>query len=696
MLPLIAKRINIKGNFRIFYRIGVATVTQKQRTKLELIRVEGICKMILSKIDGNVLRYKIEHITGSVIHDEKAALFRMPRYQLIKLIESTTLFSDEDINNAYELYRYGLKPGFTLFSISSKYQEISKTKIVQKIKEYLASVVYDEEESYKNLRYKTESEIDQNVIEYDFTYLSKYNYLSEQEEPKFIYELEECYVWISAESLFVAIKNAPTRITNIIKKMMADILHTKLNNIKINKKLVNEIFGEENIKKGTFVKANASVDEAEKITIADSKFAEKKSVRAGVSSYDMTSSYLSENIDENFNSTLGVNCNQGKIYLTRNVNATMFRTWSIKRIKDIIVFLNNKENTMDFEIFKAKNIMDNPIWAKSKLKNKIIEKIIYAVYVCVKNNLETYAIDEDILEIRRNLDEYLYDKLLMNCDRCEEISFPSCLCGSHKLTLTKNNEVLCCDCGKTINKLVCDEGHERSGFLVEEMLTLLPSAEFILKIVEVLNDTFNINFSGYFNITDGSISVFEKPKGELVNLKDIKELNEIASIEINETDYDDFLKDLKGLNEKCRSSYNKDCNRCHLSNKNCCIMKLFCTYPSYRPSPHNASEFGDVHFPITLNGKTVELVGVAKSAISKKETLTSSENAAREMLQQILTITHDKRVGAIAAICPMRFHDQLQQEIAYISKITGTPILIMDDMFMARQLSYFKKVFTIC
>ena len=119
------------------------------------------------------------------------------------------------------------------------------------------------------------------------------------------------------------------------------------------------------------------------------------------------------------------------------------------------------------------------------------------------------------------------------------------------------------------------------------------------------------------------------------------------------------------------------------------MMKLFSTNSTYRPSPHQAGEFGDISFTVTLRESPCELVGIAKSAVKAKggykDSLTLSEAAAREMIQQVLATTHDGRVGIIAAICPMRFHDQLIEELRYIAKLTGKPIVIFDDMFMVKQ-----------
>lgn len=290
-------------------------ITKQSRTKLDLIRIEGICKMLFDSIEYDTLKNKIENVTGSgEIKDVKQALFRMPRYQLIKIIEITPSITTSMINEAYEQYRYGLKPGFTLFSITGTCKNIKISDVEDKLKELLSEVKYADEGNYKNLKYKDKVKIDENVYEFCFVYLSKYSYISETEEPNFIYELEECFVWISIMDKFIAIKSAPNAIINIIKRIFSNIYNAHICSVKLTKKLINEIFGENKMRKGTFYKPTAGIDEAEKVTVADPYLSEKSSVRERFEGYDITSSHLNEEIDENTTSTLGINCNKGKIY----------------------------------------------------------------------------------------------------------------------------------------------------------------------------------------------------------------------------------------------------------------------------------------------------------------------------------------------------------------------------------------------
>lgn len=668
-------------------------MNQKQRTKLELIRLEGICKMIMDKVPSDELKNRIENVTGSSVQDCKSALYRLPRYQLIRIIElAASLISSEDIDAAYEQYRYGLKPGFTLFSINTKCKKCSQSAVITAINEELIKIVDGEEDKYKGLKYKSYTKIDEEVTEYSFSYLSKYSYLSEEEEPKFVYEFEEVFVWISIKDGFLAIKNAPDKVGTILKRIFSAIYNTQISNIKITKTLINKIFGENNLRKGSYIKLNASDSEAEKVTISDSRFAEKPSVMDSVDGYDMTGTYLNEELENNESSTLGINCNKGKVYLTKNVTASTFRNWSVKRIKDIISYLNLDGSSNEFDIFKAKNITDSSRWNEyNTVQKSLIEQICFAIYMFCKTDQSVAMLQNHCSLYRETLMGSFYDRLLLNCNQCEDASFPKCACGSNNLSITKDKQILCHNCGDRSKVLYCDVGHSMDISDIYDVINILPTANFIEQITAELKDRFAVEFSGSFSIQGQAITMLPQNAGGLIDIYDIPELKDTISMKISEDETDVLLGEIQKIKEKCNSSSNNACDRCQPTNREC-IMKLFTIYPSYRPSPHQGNEFGDVNFPVTVKGKAFELVGVAKSAGT--ESLTPASKSGREMIQQTLLFTHDKRIGIIAAICPMHFHDQMSQELAYISRLSGVKICILDDRFMIRQLKSYRQIHT--
>lgn len=662
-------------------------MTNKQRTKLELIRIEGIGRMLLQRVEEDRLIDLVASVTKATPQNIKKAIFRLPRYQLIQIIErASDVISSEDIDNAYEQYRYGLKPGFTLFSINKKCKVISEAEAYRSISEKLNCIHYEADESIKSITPKAHAKISASVVEYSFYYLNKHSYLDEHETPAFVYEYEECFAWIDIKNAFLAIKNAPEKVLTILKRALSETYETQMTNIKLTKKLIHDIFGDENIKRGSFIKPNASDNEAEKITVSDSRFSAKQAIQESISSYNMTGTYLNETVGENQDNTLGINCDKGRVYLTSNVSATVFREWSVQRITSIISYLSSNADYSDFSVFQAKNVMDFPMWAEFSIpQKKLLEQVCYSAYVASCNKQDSAPLNCSVLELKNSMKAHFYNTLLAYCDQCDEPFFPHCSCGASNLSVTRDGKIFCAECGSFQERIFCEVGHENKVANSEDIICLYPTYDMIQNIAQTLKKAFDITLSGNMYIHNGHLTLLAPQNGGLVLASAIPELQAIFDTSLSQSEYDTTLQAVQGIKEKCRKTANKNCNTCTLTDNPTCLMKIFSTNPTYRPSPHQAGEFGDVNFSVTLNGQSCELVGVAKSAQNEKDVLNLSEPPAREMLQQILTATHDARIGIIAAICPMRFHDQLVEELRYLAKLTGKPIVILDDMFMAKQ-----------
>ena len=659
----------------------------KQRTKLELIRIEGIWRMLLKKVkDDDQLSIWVDNVTGVSTKDVRKAITRLSRYQLIRIIElAGNAITSTDIDEAYEQYRYGLKPGFTLFSIQKS--KDSKIDVAYKvISEYLSAKNYVEGATIKNISAKSFTAIDSSVVEFAFFYHIKHSYLNEKEEPNFIYEYKECFAWIDILNNFLVIQNSPDKVLSELKSAFVKAYAANIGSIKLTRKLIKEIFGDEQIKKGTFINPNASDTQAEKITLSDSKFSEKESIQQAVSGYDMTGTYLNQTVGDDQPNTLGINCNKGRLYLTSNVSASLFREWSIEKIKSIIDYLQSKANYEDYDLFRARNLTDYAIWSDYNSSQKIIiEQLLYSVYVAGQNGQDSANLSCTVDNLRRSMRSAFYTRLTAYCDTCEDAFIPLCGCG-RLLSLTNGGGLICPDCGSQMDTVHCEEGHDVhiSGAAA---VILFPTALFINKFKETLLNAFGLTI-GTFSINNGVLTLISEKNGYLVPVSDIPELKAVMDIKIAESEYEELRGSSVAMKEKCRTCTNENCNACDDSAKRSCIMKIFTTFPGYRPSPHQANEFGDVSFTVTHNQSKVQLVGIAKSSTGN-DTLTLSESSAREMLQQVLTATHDARVGIIGAICATRFHDQLTEELRYIAALTGKPIVILDDSYMIRQLKAF-------
>ena len=112
---------------------------------------------------------------------------------------------------------------------------------------------------------------------------------------------------------------------------------------------------------------------------------------------------------------------------------------------------------------------------------------------------------------------------------------------------------------------------------------------------------------------------------------------------------------------------------------------MFSTYEGYRPSPHHGHEFGDLDFKVEFEKKKYQFVGIVKSSCN----LTHASPQGREMIQQIISASQDRRIEIIGAVCPTRFDTQFEKDLDYIAKCTHSKIVILDDVFMMKQFKYY-------
>lgn len=662
-------------------------LTKQSKTKLDLIRIEGLCKLILNKYDEDDVISKISNITKSIPKDIKA-IYKLSRAQLTIMIESSNI-TNEEIDECYEEYRYGLKPGFSIFSFKSN-KKLSTRQVCTKIQEKLKEILNSEDEQpvIKNIIYNnSENFKEENLTEYSFYYLKKYSYINEKEEPTYIYELKENFAWISVEDSFVAIKNCDERVIRKLRTVISQIYEAELYPIILTKELVKKIFGDRR-KKVSGVNLNANEKEAEKIMISDSKLDEKEELKKQLEPYTTTSETLEINVEDVIN-TLGINNSKGKIHLTKNMAATSFRKWSITTIREIIKYVSSNET--EFEIFKAKNIMSNEKWTNYTLEQKkIIEEIIFKI-ICFSKNKYRYNSIMQIKVEHSKVSKYFMNKIFIECSECNDsYCVPKCHCGSYDIKLTTRGTIICSNCGEEKSILECEEGHQiYIKDLTNTNIYLIPNSQLYREIINFLKEEFNIEFKGCFYITNNNMQILEKTEGYLLKTSEIKEFDDVLKTVVDTKEKDELRKCLKNVKEKCLEPTKEKCNNCEYNKKNMCILKLFTTYEGYRPEPHHGHEFGDINFKVNYKNEELQFVGIAKSSCN----LTRASKEAREMIQQILIATQDShRIGIIGAICPTKFDTQFERDIEYIAKCTESKIVILDDIFMMRELKYYNTI----
>ncbi len=675
-------------------------IPEEQKIKLESMQMKGVKWMIWQNIEKEDIESRLLRIKNqSSTQDVQKLLNSQNRATLLALIEQSPEITPQIIDDAYERYRYGLKPGFTLFwAKNSQKKNIDKNAIETAVKTFLDRRKYDDEAKYKNLEFVAITEFG-GTYEISFSYLQKFNYINEAGEFTYVYMMKECFAWVGIEKSFIAINNMPELLMNILKQFFSELYGADITNIKITKDLINKVFPTDKTRRITRHSTNPPENQLEKVTFADQNLSEKMDyIPAGYEDYDITNSQYIETIDENTTGTLGVNCNKGKMYLSKSLTASQFRAWSIRRIDNIISFYQNVTD-VTLETISGYNMFSSSVWGSvSKKAIPYLNEIAYALINCKKSNLESYPISFDIYKAYLELSNFFVDKVRLSCDNCEDESIPSCsICGCTHFNITKRlpAKIMCENCGNSQTdsfSFDCENGHTNTINNINEVIELIVKDDFFDRLTATIRlyctDIF-FEKGEFFSLSGGVLSMHRSPDYEKLKPSEIDEFAPIVNRELTHTT--DVLNNrLKTLKEKCAKTSNDKCANCKYQEVNSsdeigCMLKLFETFEEYTPQPHQGHEFGDVSMLVGLHGRNVTFLGAAK-AMANPSKVTKSSPIGRELIQQIIDAFNDSRAEVIGVIYPGMIADQLKYLLFNQAKLQNKKLVILDQEFMLKLL----------
>lgn len=674
---------------------------EERKIKLESMQIKGIRWMIWQNIKKENIESRLLSIKGQgLINDLQKFVYSQSRATLIKLIEVSPEIESAAIDAAYEKYRYGLKPGFTLFWVKRFSSSIvSKDELEEKLKEYLSTIEFREDDKYKELKY-TSCISFSNTHEISMSYLQRFNYIDSEGSLTYVYVMKECFVWAGVDCNFIAINNMPEILMTYLKGFFSKLYGANITNVRITNTLLNKVFSTDNTKRVTKYNPNPQTNQLEKVTFADSNMGEKKdAIPAGYESYDVTNTQYIEEIDSSTTGTLGVNCNKGKLYLSKSLTSTQFREWSIRRINQIIGFYENITE-INMETILGYNMFTSSQWEGLKQSAiSILNEIVYALVNCKMSKLDSYPIKATPYEVFTELSHFFYERVSFTCNCCEEKAIPVCnKCGSSQFTITKKGQarIICKNCGDTQENsfsFACEKGHESTPGCIDEALELISKDSFTQQLFNTIkaycsNIAFGTN--EYFTVTSSGITILQSPTYAKLKPSDISEFSAITNRDqVNKTD--ELNKMLLKLKEKCKYSTISKCKQCKYEicrNKSDigCLLKLFEDFEGFVAQPHNGHEFGDVSMIVSLNGQNQTFLGIAKSGERK---ITKCSKTGREVIEQVINSFNDARVEITGFIYPGLVDDQLKQLLYNEAKVHNKRFVIMDHDFMIKLLDWY-------
>ncbi len=149
------------------------------------------------------------------------------------------------------------------------------------------------------------------------------------------------------------------------------------------------------------------------------------------------------------------------------------------------------------------------------------------------------------------------------------------------------------------------------------------------------------------------------------------------------------------LGEKCSHNRNNptvaDCLECNQRNLGrLCIPKVFrALSPTYYPTPHGGSEYGDVAFTISIHGVRKSFIGLAKTietTTRRGGTEKPNQNAEKWTYQILRQGIRDQAVETFGLIDPKPLNAEFRDTVRMLAKMDGKPFVVFGQEELTRML----------
>ncbi|MBG9565627.1 hypothetical protein [Brevibacillus agri] len=640
-------------------------MSEKHADKLLHVQNGVIRHLLYSKVDEKELINRYRVVTKSEVKKKiQDALMRLDKQKLVDIVALSPEITEDDIETCFEDNRYSRRPNFRLFMLRPHDPQMNSSRFIANNKD--DSAVRKMNELLKQIQYPNDTvsgllAIDQTIVnpetlEIAFKYQERYNFINpESEQSDFIYELKFGFLWINFDQRFVSISIPTESLVGIISKTVERAFDCFVSQVNITKKTVESVFSKEAMKRTTLSNPNPLSGKPDKVIIADSKLGDKVDQLKEFEEYDSPSSVYQEAIDEDgdFFSTLGINCDKGKIYLTRQLKASEMRRWGIWRIGQIIGHINSiQENGEIDEKFRSLGLEEDPdltAFTTTNDEKKVILEVTKAIVTCKVKKVDSFKlIDLNTDKIVRALKKHTLTRFYPYCEKCDHYSDIACVhCGNVDLLeiSVKRGQaprVICSFCHNDLpqDKVRCLMDHKvridtwYDGVLVNPKSTLIGLVE------KIINKYFpDVGFTPeeeYFYLQNNIVHYSSKVASKVMyRVRELEQFKSVWDRTITQKRREELGEVLKLLKEKCSKHSVDACQACQHEKSVRCIMKPFVTFTDHTLHPHHGQEFGDISFTIKMLGMDdAVFVGIAKSY--EKKPITPTHKKAYEMLQQFV------------------------------------------------------------
>jgi len=680
----------------------------KKSDKLIHVQRPAIRELLFQKIAEKDLYNYYQRVTGKTAKDLKEALSRTEKELLIKIVNISSEITAADIERCFEEYRYSSRPSFKLYLLTpidptldsrSLFEDWKNNKAVEHLNAYLSDKRH-EKEAWKKIYVLDQIQVDADTLEISFSYEHLHNFIDPvTEDNDAIYELKYGFLWINVKDRFLSVSVPAVSLIGVLVDGIHAVFPVLTIATNLGENLINRFFKRDNLKRKSLYNPTPPPNMPARVTLSDSKMGDKTNHMNQYAGYQSPSTVFEEEVDNSYYSTLGINSNQGKFYLTKQLKASKLRDWGLKRIKQLMGHINGFYKNSDIEAvwgsLGIESDTDLVSFAHSKLERAAILEIVKGIIQCKKHGITSITLKYDQRELLEQINKNSMTFFTPYCDLCNNFVEISCgCCGKSELNnyrLFKGEvKVQCGFCGDKFSEgsYQCNEGHTlsiTSGFEGTQTIPSNGLSELVSHLIERYFPSIGFSLTKESFYLSNNVLYYKNstPSKVMLKLADLTQFQPIYSVEITEERRSKLIGILEILKEKCSRQSVESCKKCQTEKSVLCVMKPFISFTDHELHPHHGQEFGDVSFTIKLETGDEIFVGVAKSY--EKKAVTESSDKGREMIQQFLKMCLDLRVHVVGLIIAADVDQGLTALCQHIARLHDKKVVMwyFDDLIRA-------------
>lgn len=655
-------------------------VATKNIDRLRLVKNEGIVELLIRshKRRPARLRSLYEQVTGSKTENVEDALRRLSNAWLRELVERSDDITAQAIDEVFEEYRYGARPGFTLHLLHAA-PGLTLENVGQTAKAW--SQTNDSRTKVLDAYLFSEGE----VLEIGFSYETVHEYIDpESETVKSHPELRYGFAWVSIKGSFLAVEGPEGTVTFLRSALAA--IDVKTTPISFDKQAVDNVVPLNELQGGSFKAIRPTDEMPTSLRASDPRLGTLPYTREVLSQYERTRGLYQHRFSPSVESKIGFNNRAGRFFVTRRLPASDLQKHAVSLIQGLI---REVMAALDDAKRAAKAVDFSDVWGRrvDTTARPMLQDVVYAVTSAKRLGVDSVNLSISAETLLETMPTRWVSSVVCECHACGAPQAAICPDCYETLRLSKDRTYACrCRSTTTLSdrKLICLEDHSlpTRGAVIELEpdltcvdLVAKASAELPYQPMNPTEEGFRISGSRLLFTAAGQSQVVHLPS----------EVPELAIIARKRpARLPDLLRQSHALKERCVKA--GDCESCQLSVDDAkCLMNVLRLSLGVEPRPHHGQEYGDGMMQLTLHGRQCNGRILAKRGSVGR--LTPGKSEGQQLIRQTLAAANDARTDVIVAVAPAPIDDQLVATLQQIVGMRHKKLVVLDEDFIARALA---------